>query len=143
MKRTAGFTLIELMIVIAIIAILSSIAISVYQDSTAKSELSEAFTTVDGLKTNVADYEHETGVCPSAGMGGVLNPASYSGKYVAKASVTGSNGNCVITAMMRNNTVASKLRGKKVAFTMDPTSGSAKWTCSSDAPVTYLPQTCR
>jgi type IV pilus assembly protein PilA len=143
MKRTAGFTLIELMIVIAIIAILSAIAISVYQDSTAKSELSEAFTTVDGMKADVASYANETGTCPSVGIGGILNPASYSGKYVASATVSGTGTNCVITTMMRSNTVAQKLRGKKVVFTMNPTGGSTKWTCSSDAPINIRPHSCR
>lgn len=143
MKRAKGFTLIELMIVVAIIAILAAIAITVYQDSTAKAELSEAFTTGDGLKTDVADFQHQTGSCPSAGMGGVEDPTSYSGKYVASATVTESGSTCVITTLMRDNTVAIKLRGKKVVFTMDSSAANARWTCSSDAPVTYLPQTCR
>jgi type IV pilus assembly protein PilA len=142
MKRTAGFTLIELMIVIAIIAILSAIAISVYQDSTAKSELSEAFSSLEGIKTDVTSYANETGTCPSVGNGGILTPASYSGKYVASAAVSGTGTNCVITAMMRTNTVAQKLRGKKVVFTMNPNNGSAKWTCSSDAPINILPRSC-
>jgi type IV pilus assembly protein PilA len=138
-----GFTLIELMIVVAIIAILTAIGISVYQESIAKSELSEALTISDGLKTSVAEYDHQVGSCPAAGDGGILTPASYGGKYVASASVSGSSGNCVITTLMRSNTVAQKLRGKKVVFTMTANSGTAEWKCTSDAPVSYLPQVCR
>ncbi|KGI77241.1 pilin [Oleiagrimonas soli] len=143
MKSARGFTLIELMIVVAIIAILTSISITVYQNSLGKSQLSEAFTTIDGLKADVADYQHQTGACPSAGVGGILSPASYGGRYVAGATVTSGSNGCLITALMRSNTVAQKLRGKTVTFTMTPNGGNAEWACSSNAPVTYLPQVCR
>lgn len=144
MKHMRGFTLIELMIVVAIIAILVSIAITAYNRSVGKAQLSEAFTIADGMKTDVADYQHQTGSCPTAGVGGIEAPASYSGNYVASVTVTDSGaGNCMITTLMRNNTVTIQLRGTKVSFTMDPTQSTAKWTCSSDAPYVYLPETCR
>lgn len=142
MHKSRGFTLIEMMIVVSIIAILASIAITVYNRSIGKAQLSEAFTTVDALKTDVADYQQQTGSCPSAGVGGLESPASYGGKYVASATVTGDTGNCVITALMRSNTVSPELRSKKVTFTMVRTGGNAKWSCSSDAPLVYLPQSC-
>ena len=95
MKYARGFTLIELMIVVAIIAILSSIAITVYTNSTGKAQLSEAFTLADGLKTDVGEYYTQTGSCPIPGTNGMPAPASYGGNYVASVSVTPSGTGCV------------------------------------------------
>lgn len=143
MQRVRGFTLIELMIVVAIIAILASIAISVYSNSIAKAQLSEAFTVVDGLKSDVSDYYTQTGNCPALGTGELASPTSYSGNYVASVSITTVGSGCAITASMRNNTVAPKLQGKQVTFTMNGNGGAVSWQCSSTADPLYLPQTCR
>lgn len=144
MKATRGFTLIELMIVVAIIAILVSIAITVYNDSTAKAQLSEAFTVVDGLKSDVADHYSQAGSCPSNGSDGIAVATSYSGKYVASASVSPAGAGCKIVASMQNNTVSSKLRGKTVSFTMSAAdNGTFQWTCTSDAPAVVVPRTCQ
>jgi len=143
MKRTRGFTLIELMIVVAIIAILGSIAIAVYANSIGKSQLSEAFSVVDGLKTNVSDYYSQTGACPTPGINGLLTPASYSGRYVASVSIASSGSGCTISAIMRSSTVSPRLQGKQVTFTMTDNGGTASWECSSTADPIYLPATCR
>jgi len=144
MKHTRGFTLIELMIVVAIIAILASIAISVYANSTAKAQLSEAFSITGGLEADVSDYYAQTGSCPTLGTGS-LNPAgSYSGNYVASVSIAPGGAGCAITALMRSQTVAPKLQGRQVTLTMNgSTNGAVSWQCSSDVDPVYLPQTCR
>lgn len=144
MRRINGFTLIELMIVVAIIAILTSIAITVYTNSTGKAELSEAFTVADGLKTDVADFYSQTGSCPNNGSGPIALATSYAGKYVQDATVSANASGCVITALMRSNSVSPKLRGKSVVFSMDPSrKGAFQWTCASDAPSTYVPRACQ
>lgn len=144
MKTTRGFTLIELMIVVAIIAILASIAITVYNNSTAKAELSEAFTVVDGIKSDVADYYTQSGNCPSNGSDGIAAETSYSGQYVASAKVKPAPNGCQIVALMRSNTVSAKLRGRTVSFTMSPTDkGTFQWSCSSDAPAVVVPRACQ
>ena len=147
MKRSQGFTLIELMIVIAIIAILTSIAITAYSKSISKAQLSEAFSIADGLKSGVLEYYHQNGTCPSIGTpadGLASNTASYSGQYVASADVTTVGGTCVITALMRSASVTTPLRGKQVVFTMESSgSGDTQWSCSSDAAAEYLPIACR
>ncbi|RDJ00677.1 pilin [Dyella solisilvae] len=144
MKHEHGFTLIEMMIVVAIIAVLSSIAISVYGSSTGKAQLAEAFTLADGLKTNIAEYHTQTGSCPVPGANGLPAAASYSGKYVASVNIAAGGAGCVITALMRSHTVAPRLQGKEVTLTMIGSMGGAiEWQCSSDADAAYLPQSCK
>lgn len=144
MRPTRGFTLIELMIVVAIIAVLAAIAITVYSNSTGKAELSEAFTIVDGLKTDVAEFYTQNGACPSSGIGPIAAAGSYSGKYVQSASISSIANGCMITALMRSNSVTPKLRGKTVAFSMSPAgNGTFQWGCNSDAPTAYLPKACQ
>jgi type IV pilus assembly protein PilA len=142
MKHANGFTLIELMIVVAIIAILASIAITVYSDSIAKSQLSEAFTVVDGLKADVSDYYTQTGSCPTLGTGSLSAGTSYAGQYVANVSIAPGGNGCAITALMRNNTIAPKLRGKQVTLTMSGNGGAINWQCTTNVPPVYSPATC-
>jgi type IV pilus assembly protein PilA len=147
MRRPQGFTLIELMIVVAIIAILTSLALTAYSKSTTKAQLSEAFSVADGMKIDVVDYYHQTGKCPTIGdaSGGLAsNKASYSGQYVANADVIPTGTTCIITTYMRSGSIALPLRGKEVSFTMDlAENGTANWTCESDVDLAYLPQVCR
>lgn len=143
MRRARGFTLIELMIVVAIIAILASIAITVYTNSIGKSQLSEAFTVIDGLKTDVSDYYTQTGNCPTLGANGFSAGVSYSGKYVSSVSIASGGTGCSITALMRSNTVSPRLQSKKVIFAMTGSGAAVNWQCSSDADPIYLPSTCK
>lgn len=144
MKRTNGFTLIELMIVIAIIAILSSIAITVYNDSIAKSQLSEAFTVANGLKTSIAETFTQTGACPANGSDGIAAAGSYLGKYVESATTAGDAGPCTITvAFMSSTGVSIPLRSQSVVFTGTNHSGTFAWACSSTIAAKYKPQACQ
>lgn len=145
MKHLRGFTLIELMIVVAIVAILAAISITVYMGSVAKSQITEGITIADSMKTAVSEYQHETGTCPSAGVGGILPPASYSGRFVSSATVTpGASGSCVITSLMKSNSVSPLIQGKTISLTMMPGGGgTAQWKCSSTASAAYLPKTCQ
>lgn len=143
MRPARGFTLIELMIVVAIIAILSSIAISAYLDSTGKAQLSEAFTIIDGLKTDISDYYTQTGSCPAFGANNLAAAASYSGKYVGTVSIAQIALGCSVTAYMRSNTVSPRLQGKTVTFVMTGSGGATTWQCSSDADSIYVPMACK
>ena len=143
MRHSRGFTLIELMIVVAIIAILSSIAITVYMNSTGKAQLSEAFSVVDGIKTNISDYYTQTGACPTFGTDNLAAAASYSGKYVGSVSIVRVGSGCAVTATLRNNTVSQRLQGKTVTFVMASNGGAVNWQCSSNADLVYVPVACQ
>ena len=145
MKNQKGFTLIELMIVVAIIAILAAIAISQYQDYVAKSQFSEAPSIVDGLKTKVVENYTQTGVCPLNGTAGFSNPASYAGKYVLNATLGAAGADCTITvAFKAAGSVATPLVGQNVVFTGKDNGGTFAWQCAAAgiAPK-YKPQACQ
>ena len=147
MRMQRGFTLIELMIVVAIIAILAAIAISQYQDYVAKAQVTEAFSIADGLKTKMSEVYNQTGVCPANGDSGIPLQASLSGKYVSSTETGGAatnDGGCTLRMTFKAvGSVSKDLAGKDVVFTLiGVQSGPARWECSSVIPVKYLPQTC-
>ncbi|HGN6321616.1 TPA: pilin, partial [Neisseria gonorrhoeae] len=91
-----GFTLIELMIVIAIVGILAAVALPAYQDYTARAQVSEAILLAEGQKSAVTEYYLNHGIWPKDNTSaGVASPASnIKGKYVQKVEVN----NGVVTA---------------------------------------------
>lgn len=145
MRHTRGFTLIELMVVIAIVAILAAIAVSAYSTAIDKTQFSEALSITDGIKPDISAYYHQTGDCPSPGQGSIVQPASYAGKYVASVTVASVADGCKMTALFRSSTVAPGLRGKQVVMTLThpQNAGSAVWVCTSNVAVKYLPEPCR
>ncbi|EMS3255689.1 pilin, partial [Neisseria gonorrhoeae] len=90
-----GFTLIELMIVIAIVGILAAVALPAYQDYTARAQVSEAILLAEGQKSAVTEYYLNNGIWPeNNGDAGVASPSDIKGKYVESVTVT----NGVVTA---------------------------------------------
>ncbi|HEZ8475025.1 TPA: pilin, partial [Neisseria gonorrhoeae] len=106
-----GFTLIELMIVIAIVGILAAVALPAYQDYTARAQVSEAILLAEGQKSAVTEYYLNNGKWPeNNGDAGVASSSSIIGKYVESVTVT----NGVVTAKMKSDGVNKEIQGKKL-----------------------------
>ncbi|HEZ0598349.1 TPA: pilin [Neisseria meningitidis] len=121
-----GFTLIELMIVIAIVGILAAVALPAYQDYTARAQVSEAILLAEGQKSAVTEYYLNHGEWPANNSSaGVATSANIKGKYVQ--SVTVANG--VITAQMASSNVNKEIKDKKLSLWAKRQDGSVKWFC--------------
>ncbi|HET9699648.1 MAG TPA: pilin [Burkholderiales bacterium] len=130
-----GFTLIELMIVVAIIGILAAVAIPAYNDYTARAQATEAFTMVDSLRTPTLEGFLQTGVW-------ALPPnATTAGRYVATIVEGGGPGAYTLVVTFANANVNSKIAGLTVTFTYDDGDGS--WACTTTLPAEIQPKSCQ
>ncbi|HFC6610649.1 TPA: pilin [Neisseria meningitidis] len=126
-----GFTLIELMIVIAIVGILAAVALPAYQDYTARAQVSEAILLAEGQKSAVTEYYLNHGEWPANNSSaGVATSSEIKGKYVAGVKVEKG----VITAEMKSSGVNKEIQGKKLSLWAKRQDGSVKWFCGQ--PVT-------
>ncbi|WP_118834887.1 pilin [Neisseria meningitidis] len=121
-----GFTLIELMIVIAIVGILAAVALPAYQDYTARAQVSEAILLAEGQKSAVTEYYLNHGEWPKNNTSaGVASSSTIKGKYVKEVTVA----NGVITATMLSSGVNKEIQGKKLSLWAKRQDGSVKWFC--------------
>ena len=140
LKRSQGFTLIELMIVVAIIGILAAIAIPAYEDYTIRAQISEAIILSGGLKNQVAEIYADEGDLASmnSGFAGIPLAASITGKYVGNVAVVAG----VISATM-GGAANAKVLGERIILTPNETGGSLEWSCTFSGPSKYVPMSCR
>ena len=132
-----GFTLIELMIVVAIIGILAAIAIPAYSDYTARTQISEAYVLADGVKTTVAEQCNLLGTCTNA----IPNPPSLpTGKYSDVTSVS-VNGAILIT-MKGALPTSSLVWNDTVTLTPTLNVASVTWACVQTGLAKYKPKSC-
>lgn len=148
-RRQAGFTLIELMIVVSIIAILAAIAIPAYQTYVIRAQVMEGFTLAEGPKEAVAEYYYATGQFPTTeAEAGLQSANAYSGKYVGRVDALSRPGNVLVhfdnTDGQQANTAIAR---QQLGFAAVVTNGTIQWVCN-DRNITgidfkYLPATCR
>ncbi len=148
MKRIQqGFTLIELMIVVAIIGILAAVALPAYQDYTVRAKLSEVILAASGMKNNVAEFFQVNGRMPPTNSISVTTQAS---KYVNTVTYSFTNtGVGVITAATQTVAVsglpANATGNILLTGTGATATGVVQWACSASANIAtkYLPASCK
>jgi len=146
-NRDKGFTLIELMMVVAIIGILASLGVAAYQTYIARAQVSEAIHLMSGQKSLVLEHHGQFGSCPKSGENNIPAAVIIKGKYVASVALGGISPNCTITATMGTTGVMEALRGKSISLSVAGVSSgvenATEWACKSeDIPSRYLPKSC-
>ena len=148
MKKQQGFTLIELMIVVAIIGILAAIALPAYQDYTIRAQVSEGMSLASGARTAVSEEFLSSGTWPANnGAAGLDTNTNIRGNYVTQVTVSAGadNANGIITAQFGNNAnpAITEADSNTLVLTGTDRGGSVEWVCSGTIDDRYLPSSCR
>ena len=136
-----GFTLIELMIVVAIVGILAAVAIPAYLDYTVRAQISEGLNVAGGAKAAVTEFYQDRGAFPTDNNeAGLEAAANIRGKYVASVGAAGA----VIT-ITYGNAANLVINGQTVTLTAVDNLGSVGWACASGGAIQdkHLPASCR
>ena len=140
-----GFTLIELMIVIAIVGVLAVVALPAYQDYTARAQMSEALTLAEGQKSAVVEYYSDKGTFPTSNQAaGIAAASTITGNYVKSVEVGIDGNDAKITATMKSSGVNKDISGKTLILVGKQNAGSFDWTCKKGSvDDKFLPSSCR
>jgi len=141
-RLSGGFTLIELMIVVAIIAIIAAIAIPAYQDYVIRSQVAEGFNLFGGVRPTLEEYYANTGDFPPENdVGGI--EGQIQGTYVSMVDARSQPGKVIIRFDMPKTNAT--IRGLGIIMSAVTSSGSIVWTCdrTMSMPPKYLPSGCR
>ncbi|REM98687.1 prepilin-type N-terminal cleavage/methylation domain-containing protein [Mycobacterium tuberculosis] len=139
MKKQQGFTLIELMIVVAIIAILAAIALPAYSNYTKKAKVSEVILAASSLRTDLSEYVASNNALPPA----TWKPDFQETQYVKSLTWDATAGQIVATAQK----IATEIDGKTITLKPDATKVSdgvlPSWICDGTIESKYRPGSCQ
>jgi type IV pilus assembly protein PilA len=136
-----GMTLIELMIVVAIIGLLSVLAIPAYTDYAIRAQISEGLHLAGSAKAAVAEYYQDQSLFPTDNaQAGLAAAGSITGKYVDSVSVNGA-----VVSVRYGNDANSQIIGQTVTLTAVDNRGSMSWVCATGGIIqlNHLPRVCR
>jgi len=139
--RAKGFSLIELMIVVTIIAVLTTIALPAYQDYVARSQVAEGMIVAGGARLAVSEFHADHATWPPDHTALPLSPAaSISGRYVSSTSV-GSDGK--ITVAYARTASSERVRNADLVLVPTASTSGIRWSCEGSIEPNYLPSSCR
>lgn len=140
-KVQQGFTLIELMIVVAIIGILAAIAIPAYQDYTIRAQVSEGINLASGAKAAIAEYFMDSGALPSSnGAAGLEASGNILGNYVTGVAVSAGG----VVTVTYGGQANSQINGLNLTLSPTTNAGSVQWNCSAGSLLPkHVPSACR
>jgi len=140
MKKQQGFTLIELMIVVAIIGILAAIAIPAYQDYTIRAQVTEGLNLAGGAKAAVSEYTMDRGEFPTTNaVAGLSDKGDIKGKYVVSVDNLGG----LITVVYGGDAHKTLATGT-LQLSAATNAGSIEWVCKGSGIANkHLPAACR
>jgi len=141
-KMQQGFTLIELMIVVAIIGILAAFAVPMYLDYTVRTQVGHGLNLASGAKAAVTEYYQDQGVFPADNAtAGIETPNTITGKYITSVTVIAGGQ----IQVLYGRDVNTKILGATLTMSAVPNLGSVQWTCTGDATLVdkWLPPACR
>ena len=150
-KKQQGFTLIELMIVIAIVGILAAIALPAYQDYTVRAKVSEAMVTLAEAKTTIAEYYSANNALPTTGAVAGINTFPNT-DIVLSIVYASASSRPLLTAVVKQAIIPSGTGNYSFQLSGSTMSGNRlKWKCMPGAsvnssvvmPTKYLPANCR
>jgi type IV pilus assembly protein PilA len=141
-RSGGGFTLIELMIVVAIIAIIAAVAIPAYQDYVIRGQVAEGFNLFGGVRPTLEEYYANNGSFPPDNDPGGIE-GQIQGTYVSMVDARSQPGRVIINFNMPKTNRA--IQGLGIILSAVTSSGSIVWTCdrTMTMPPKYLPSGCR
>ncbi len=140
-RKQQAFTMIELMTVMAIIGVLTAIALPAYQNYSIRAQVAEGLALTGPLTLAIAAYQNDNGTYPADNAAAAVPPPDgYAGRFVESIAI---NGNVI--SIEYGNEANALISGHDVTLTATRTDGSVSWSCASGGYIlrSYLPPSCR